>query len=373
MIIIVTYSNYPNGSASAIRYATFEQAYRDMKYDVAIIDKFINGMQHSNESRWAKYKRYLLFSYNVIKSIRELMLLHTIDAVIIGSDVRAIHAAIIQRWCHCNRLKCVFDATEWYSKEQVNRWLLSTSYWEKEFLNRWVINKRSRVIAISSYLYDYFNEKGCKVTRIPVICNPKSTSPLSLDSNKNNDNTLRIIYAGSHLKMDNLPLIIEALSMTPDEQRKKIKFVVYGITRDKIREYISDEVLLKLQDTLHIMGRKPNSEVIEAYKTADFSILLRDPNLRVNKAGFPSKVVESMRMGVPVICNYTSDLELYLQDKHNCIIVDQLDTKTLCNFFKDLINMPLLHKLQIGQNAIHSVTTQLSSQQFETNFKNIIS
>jgi glycosyltransferase involved in cell wall biosynthesis len=44
------------------------------------------------------------------------------------------------------------------------------------------------------------------------------------------------------------------------------------------------------------------------------------PQKRFANAGFPTKVVESLSMGIPVICNYTSDLSEYLRDGHEAII-----------------------------------------------------
>jgi glycosyltransferase involved in cell wall biosynthesis len=51
-------------------------------------------------------------------------------------------------------------------------------------------------------------------------------------------------------------------------------------------------------------------------------LLIRDENLRYAKAGFPTKIVESLACGTPPLCNYSSDLELYLEDKKNSIIAN---------------------------------------------------
>ena len=57
------------------------------------------------------------------------------------------------------------------------------------------------------------------------------------------------------------------------------------------------------------------------YDICDFSVLLRTENSRLAKAGFPTKISESLVHGVPVICNLSSDLNKYLVDGVNSIIV----------------------------------------------------
>ena len=60
-------------------------------------------------------------------------------------------------------------------------------------------------------------------------------------------------------------------------------------------------------------GVVPQPKALEIIRNADFSVLLR-PNKRYAKAGFPTKYVESLAVGTPVIANYTSDLARYLID-----------------------------------------------------------
>lgn len=375
MIAIITYSDFPNGSPGAIRYATFAQAYSDMGYRVAVLQKWserdngkVNVLNLYSRNR---YSRYCLFGYRIITSLRRLGREERIESVIMGADVPAIHAIVIKWWCKCNKITCVFDVTEWYSKEQFNNWRIAISYWERELLNQFIIDKKARVIAISSYLYSYFKKKGCKATQIPIIYNPNAYNK-SLEK-RNNSSMLRIIYAGSHLKMDNIPLIVEALSVLPEEDRKRIQFAIYGLSKEQIESCIPLEVLEKLKGLLSIMGRRPNDEVMSAYSDVDFSIVLRDPLLRVNQAGFPSKVVESMRLGVPVICNYSSDLRDYLTHNDNSIVIDRLDVVELSEQLRKLAYMSQSNKDELGKNARQTILEKLDSKLFEEKFRYIIS
>ena len=377
VIAIITYSDFPNGSPGAIRYATFAYSLIDMGYQVVVFHKakdcsIENSILTIPIYSENKYIRFVQFGFKVIKELRKQCKKRALQGVIIGADVHTIHATFISLWCRLHNIKCIFDVTEWYSKEQFTNWKISTSYWMREVLNRVVIGKRQRVIAISSYLYNYFNRKGCKVVRIPIIYNEKLYDKPLVHKNRL-DNKLSIIYAGSHLKMDNIPLVIEAISLLSDAERCNIQFVIYGLSEEKIRMCVPSDIFAKAQYSLRVMGRRPNAEVMEAYAFADFSIVLRDPTARVNRAGFPSKVVESMHMGIPVLCNYSSDLNLYLTHNENSIVIDELDANKLCVLFQELVSMPKSEKDRIGQNAACTVHTQLCAKQFEQQFIDIIS
>jgi hypothetical protein len=56
---------------------------------------------------------------------------------------------------------------------------------------------------------------------------------------------------------------------------------------------------------------------------SDFTLLLRENN-ESNNAGFPTKVAESISLGVPPLLNFTSDIKDYLYDKINCIEIPDI-------------------------------------------------
>ena len=172
--------------------------------------------------------------------------------------------------------------------------------------------------------------------------------------------------------MDNIPLVIKAISLIPQTERSKIQFLIYGLDKSQIERSVSSEVFERAKNSLYIMGRRPNEEVVEAYSQVDFSIVLRNTLLRVNRAGFPSKVVESMQFGVPVICNYSSDLQEYLIHNENSIIVEDLDAVSLCKQLQSLVHMPRMEKDVISRNAQQTVREKLGPKQFEDKLRYIL-
>ena len=83
---------------------------------------------------------------------------------------------------------------------------------------------------------------------------------------------------------------------------------ITGISRDKLEIN---------QNMIRCMGRVPRPVVLQTLQETDFTVLIRDASLRYAKAGFPTKVVESLMSGTPVICNLSSDLDEYLVDGEN--------------------------------------------------------
>jgi glycosyltransferase involved in cell wall biosynthesis len=65
-------------------------------------------------------------------------------------------------------------------------------------------------------------------------------------------------------------------------------------------------------------------EVKIHYQASDFSIILRE-NKRYAVAGFPTKFVESIACGVPVIANKVGDIEAYITKFEVGFLVDNKD------------------------------------------------
>ena len=95
----------------------------------------------------------------------------------------------------------------------------------------------------------------------------------------------------------------------------------------------------------------PHSEATEWVRNANATILLRDDRLRYAKAGFPTKVVESMMYATPVICNMSSDLELYLKNNENAYVVSECTDTSFSEAVLKFINTPIEEQNIVNANA----------------------
>ncbi len=369
MIVIIAYENYPDGSAGAIRCESLAQMYVDLGYDVLVCHKGmytnLGNPQVASFYRENKYIKFFCFSRFIVRKLNLLKQTKKIDAVISYDTI----FKPVCRWCIQNNVVHICDIVEWYSKEQFHRWYLSIPYWKKEWDIRYLVKKKFNIIGVSSYLAKFFKDKGCKSVCVPIVGNDTKVCQRTDED----VSVINIIYAGSHLLMDNIPLIVKSLSILREEERRRICMTIFGLSEDAIYAYLSEKEINNTKSILKIKGRKPNSEVVEAYKTAHFTIMLRDPELRVNKAGFPSKVVESMKMGVPMICNYSSDLDKYLVAGENCVNIRDLTQESLCAAFRRILEITPSEMSKLRLNAASTISKHLTPMAFKTQLIEILS
>ena len=371
MIVIVSYENYPDGSPGAIRNRSFAEAFAQMGKEVVIIHKgnyssssedvSVESLYHDN-----RYNKLLFFAFRTISKLKQLRKMGKLDAVVVYSAGLIWSFWLIKWWCLMNKIVFVCDVVEWYSPEQFKNGKFSPNYIEKDFMNRIVVDHRCRVIAISRYLEQYFASKGCPTVRIPIIFSQKNvytSKPCDIEKRS-------FIYAGSHLKMDNIPLILRSLLLLSEEERKKISFHIFGMTNELIDSEMGEPITAKLGGSLKVYGRRPNSEVLECYQKADFCVMFRNPVLRVNRAGFPSKVIESMLMGVPVFCNISSDLGDFLKDGDNAVVTS-LSAETIAEGFRKILAMTYDEVCSMKDAAKQSVENHFSYKNYVSQFEKI--
>ena len=367
MIAIITYERYPDGSPGAIRCKSFAESYIKLGFDVIVIHTG-TFTQESNPKVVScydpnRYKKYFCFERNAIGILEDLKKQHFLQAVLTYSFFSSINS-----WCRRNNIVNVVDVVEWYSKEQFKRWYLSYSYLNQQFKIRNITRRNPNVIAISSYLEKYFREHGCKTVRIPIITNEFASEQCEVPDM----NTINLIYAGTHVLMDNVLLVLKSIVRLSEEARKRIKFSIYGLKRNILMESFTSLEQSIIDKCVVFYGRRPNSEVLAAYRKAHFTIFLRNPELRVNKAGFPSKVIESLKMGVPVLSNFSSDLKMYLKSGYNSIIVDDLSEDCICEVIHKLLALSPLDYATLRKNAIKTVKDKFNTESFSNAFSEIL-
>ena len=83
-----------------------------------------------------------------------------------------------------------------------------------------------------------------------------------------------------------------------------------------------------MEKNVRFMGRVERLVVLEQLQSADFAFLLRPAQERYAMAGFPTKVVEGLASGLPILCNDSSDLALYLRDGVNSVMIDDCSVES---------------------------------------------
>lgn len=329
--VIVTENSYPEGDAGAVRQHAFAKILKQLGYDVLVI-----GYGKNFDNKICKYDGVNFISF---RPNQENIISRIICRVKFGTkvyryikqhynflDVLMVVDIMPQSFKKIEKLKRIYncvlihDSVEWYSPEEFKNGKFNLAYIRKEYTNKKAINNLWNVIAISSFLEEYFKQRNNNVKRIPVIMDIKKITP-RLKCIENSEKFI-FVYAGGPGKKDYLKEIIEGFSFLSLEQRKIVEVNIIGVNEDQLVKScdVSIDLINSIKDCLKIYGRISRDETLELVKRADYSLLIRDESLRYSKAGFPTKIVESLACGTPPLCNLTSDLGLYLKNEENSII-----------------------------------------------------
>lgn len=219
-------------------------------------------------------------------------------------------------WCRRNGVRLLFDAVEWYEPEHRWGYLTSPYQWNIEWAMRHLVPKADGVIAIGSYLADYYRKRG-----LPVAIVPPTTSEIN-SGQWQPDTCLRLCYAGNPGGKDDLALILRAVAHLVS-RGAPIHLTVAGPERSQVADILGESPDRELS-WLHATGMLSHTDVQRLVGSVDFSILVRQP-CRVSQAGFPTKFVESFASGTPVIANLTSDLHLHLWDGETGLVCEAPD------------------------------------------------
>lgn len=251
----------------------------------------------------------------------------------------------LKRFSRKQKIKLFHDSVEWYSPEQFYYGKLSLPYISKNILNKYLIDKSINVFAISDYLNNYYKTKGINSIRIPIIVDMCGMPPTNTEC----AHILKLIYAGSPGKKDNIKDIIHGIALLSSQEIENLELHLLGISEEDLIKKcgVLETAIRQCGPSLIVYGRVTREEVLKVLSRSDFSLLLRPSHLRFAKAGFPTKVVESLGHGVPVISNLSSDLEEFLVNGQNSLIVPGNSAVEFNSVIKSALRLSIEEKKQM--------------------------
>ncbi len=369
-IIYVGPYSFPNGGAGARRILGNALSLRDAGCEVVISSgQIAEGMEDQSAPVESEYEGFRVISLGertaekYPKLLKHFMYFNmgakTItwldsleekpDVVILYSGYSPYLMRLIP-WCKKHGVKFVFDAVEWYDPTSFLAGLLSPYQLNIELALRYYSKKTDAVIAISTYLQKHYDAQGCQTIWIPPTLDTGKIEPTLNASG--DDNTLIVSYTGTPGNKDLFNEYLDAV-LRLDEAGEKIIFRFAGVTVVELIKYpalIERNINDQLPSALDCRGVTSHEEAISITKTSDFSLLLRRPE-RYAQAGFPTKIVESLTMGTPVIINLTSDLGEYVHNGVEGIICDDYTAVSLVTALKRAMLLSVYEKMEMRQAA----------------------
>jgi len=307
---------------------SFESDILDTKKNVQDFDCWSLPYPKSNK-QWVKF-------LTDIESIKLISSKYDEVKAIVAYNYPAIALYKLRSYCRKNNIRIIADCTEWYSTRGSSVAFKIIKGLDS-FLRMRIIQKRlDGLIVISKFLESYYKDH-INTIRIPPLVDLDEKKWESNNS-KTRDTNLRMVYSGSPGKnKDKINYIIEALYEL--DKYSNYVFNIVGITKEQYINYYPEHKtkLSALEERIVFLGRISHFDSLNALKNSDFSIFIREKS-RLTMAGFPTKFVESISCGIPVITTDTSDIGEYFSDEKNGLFLDANSLGKMKEVFINLLD-----------------------------------
>lgn len=341
-ILYVGGFNFDKTSASAVRVIENVRFFQKLNFDVKILGKisinenvnsfFIKGVEVFDIE---ESKKNFANDITTIKSKVESSV-NKID-YIIAYNFPPIAFEKLIKYCASKSIILIPDITEWYAID--GKFTLLKGF--RFILNEWrmlILNKKcpNKIIA-SSYLQKFYNTSNNLI--LPFVTIDKNHFENEITIDKNN---LIFVYAGSpgeNFSKDRLDIVIKAFANTKSSYNN-FTLKVVGLLKEELLKIdtLRDDII-KLDDNLVCYGRVRNEECIDIIKKSNLVVFARDKN-RVSSSGYPTKVFEAFKYGLPIVTNKSSDLDWHV-NKTNGFLVNTINLSEFSKCIKEILCMEI--------------------------------
>lgn len=254
--------------------------------------------------QWVKYITTFVHIERILEYTPDFVILYNFPSI---ASLKILKA------CHKRNIKVLHDLTEWET---------SSGWSPREIIRKvdiglrmhYCMKKMDGIIAISRYLYDYYSRYTRTILVPPTVdlVNTKFERSRQLTVN----NPIQLVYAGSVGvgNKEKLDYIIECVSRV-----HALQLTIVGLTTEQYERIYGP--LPGGCKNVKFCGRVSHKEAVRIVCASDFQMLIRENTLK-NKAGFPTKFVESMSCCTPLIATASSNICDYLIDGETGFIVN---------------------------------------------------
>ena len=287
------------------------------------------GEQGRGESLWNRARR----KYYYDRPLNALVTGLDPDYVITGVGIGVTRAVAEAATTH--GIPTVIEISDWYDLWHVPR--SSTPQWLlNEVAVRNARRRAPKVIAISDYLGEYFKAGGCQAIVVPPLFAPGRWG----FPGASEDDHIRICFAGVAATKDAIAIrnVVRAIAQL-DPGCRLFAVDLVGTTEREIHTLLRTSE--SIPPNVHLHPRMPHRQAVALVASSDFTVIQRPEGARYAKAGFPSKVAESLIHGTPVIGNITSDLSRYLVHGSNAIVLRDESLEAMVEGLEEAVASPL--------------------------------
>lgn len=379
---------YPN-NAPGLRVYNNACILNDIGYDVSVIClkreedtqlgaqlnpqiryNFISNLETVSKGRMQSFKNLcnLVFGVKTYRQLRTLIDTEKPSVIILYNDLLPL-SVYLKKLCRKRGIKLVADVTEWYDNDNLKQ---KAADYIVPFLTdkriRYVDKMVGNIIAISPYLREFYLSKKCNVLFEPPVFEIQKGLKIA-KYNYSDKPVINFLYAGSAGNKDIIAPFVEAL-----------KSVNIGGVRIRLDILGLDDDFFKLMDMnvsdfetygIYNHGRVSHDEVKSFLYRADFSLLLRH-NRRYAKAGFSTKLAESMAHGVAVFANRVGGAETILDNGIDGFAIDSTDKESIISNLDKLLSMSDDQIVEMRKNAYSKALELFDLDKYKQKFKQFL-
>lgn len=347
----------PEGNAAAQRVMANAKILRELGYEVIFLGTVKRDLEKGKKILQTKRDVYGFEAYEIVYpssyvswfnhlfSTKEVnrLIQHIGEENIFGViayNYPSIPLKKLLRFCRKNEIKLLSDCTEWAVLEGRVNLKDRVKNYDTNYRMEKIHPKLDGMIAISRYLFDYYQERMQQVILLPPLVNKKDAKWKIEESIILEENFIQLVYAGSpgNGNKDRIDRVIETLSKIKDQVNRKVILNIIGITKAQyLEDFNKKDIPKNIKSNIRFKGRVPHSKALQYIKKAHYSIFIRDKN-KITTAGFPTKFVESICCGTPVLTTKTSNIGEYLiEGEFGFFLDDSSDEKLEQTLIKALV------------------------------------
>lgn len=308
---------------------------------------------------------YLTLGNKTIKWLKQFVKLTKITHIIAYHGTSIFLLKLIYL-CRKHDIKLVADCTEMYKPSHMRGGYFGLPNIDNQIRVKLIYPKIKFIIVISSYLKNLLNQRGCNTIVIPPLVDinqvkwQRKIDVLDLSSQYKK----KIIYIGDPGEKDLFIPILNALNHL-NKEKKLIQLLIVGMSSEEFsKHYFSKD--LSYKNFVKCFGRVEMHEVPKYFHYADFSIIIRN-NEEYANAGFPTKLVESLASGIPVMTNSTSDIKNYISTDFNGILLAKPTIEEIIYGLTKILNYNNNQIQKMQNNALFSAEKYFHFSNFTLN------
>lgn len=322
--LIITSNKYPRSGAASNYIQYFASMLKLCEYDVVVAGVRNEKEIYNEEDNNIKVLNVIPQNNDFLRRILnkffyKLLLTRVIKKLSIGKEDLVVDYSYDPRIYETvlklrTKKQFLFACcpTEWFSKDTFDG-----DFERYTYLNEVLRPKCDLIFPISDMIEEHFKEKKCKTFKLPILCDSVEYKPVPKKKEK-----YKIILPANGKMKDALKEMLIAISEVLVNDIDAFEFHITGVSIEKIKELIGEEVFRQISDAVIIHSWMKYEELVALYQSVHYLILARESN-QMTQSNFPSKIPECMCYGIVPIMSRVGDApKYYLKDRINSIIFE---------------------------------------------------